>query len=302
MEAVHDILATIRQFLQSPLFRLGSAPVTLWNLLQLVVLFALLFYLSGKLRNWIETHFLARTKMDPGARQATGSIIRYAVISIGFVVILQTAGIDLTALNVLAGAVGIGLGFGLQNIVNNFISGIIILFERPIKVGDRIVVGEVEGDVTHIGGRSTTVVSNDNISIIVPNSSFITENVVNWSHNDRKVRFKIPVTVAYGSDIDLVERLLLKVAAENQDVLKDPPPGIRLMEFGDNGLHIELRAWSTTLIHRKGVLISKLNIAIYRIFAEHGIEIPYPRRDIHLLQGETAFHSNVTGQSPLRGE
>lgn len=302
MEAVHDILATIRQFLQSPLFRLGAAPVTIWNLLQLVVLFVLLFYLSGKLRNWIETHFLARTKMDLGARQATGSIIRYTVISIGFVVILQTAGIDLTALNVLAGAVGIGLGFGLQNIVNNFISGIIILFERPIKVGDRIVVGEVEGDVTHIGARSTTVVSNDNISIIVPNSSFITENVVNWSHNDRKVRFKIPVTVAYGSDIDLVERLLLKVATENQDVLKDPPPGIRLMEFGDNGLHIELRAWSTTLIHRKGVLISKLNIAIYRIFAEHGIEIPYPRRDIHLFQSEGTLRSNGNGQSPLSGE
>ncbi|MHB8057928.1 MAG: mechanosensitive ion channel family protein, partial [Desulfuromonadaceae bacterium] len=121
-----------------------------------------------------------------------------------------------------------------------------------------------------------------------------TENVINWSHNDRKVRFKIPVTVAYGSDIDLVERLLLQVAAENQDVLEDPPPGMRLMEFGENGLHIELRAWSTTLIHRKGVLISKLNIAIYRIFAEHGIEIPYPRRDIHLLPGEGALRSKVS--------
>lgn len=290
METIHNILETIRQFLETPIFKLGAAPITLWNILQLVVLVALLFYLSGKLRTWIEKQFLARTKMDLGARQATGSIIRYIVIAIGFVVILQTAGIDLTALNVLAGAVGIGLGFGLQNIVNNFISGIIILFERPIKVGDRIVVGEVEGDVTHIGSRSTTVVSNDNISIIVPNSKFITENVVNWSHNDRKVRFKIPVTVSYGTDIDLLDQLLLKVASENPDVLKDPAPGMRLMEFGDNGLQVELRAWSTTLIRRKGVLISKLNIAIYKIFAEHGIEIPYPRRDVNILQGDGTSH------------
>lgn len=290
METIHNILETIRQFLETPIFKLGAAPITLWNILQLVVLVALLFYLSSKLRTWIEKQFLARTKMDLGARQATGSIIRYIVIAIGFVVILQTAGIDLTALNVLAGAVGIGLGFGLQNIVNNFISGIIILFERPIKVGDRIVVGEVEGDVTHIGSRSTTVVSNDNISIIVPNSKFITENVVNWSHNDRKVRFKIPVTVSYGTDIDLLDQLLLKVASENPDVLKDPAPGMRLMEFGDNGLQVELRAWSTTLIRRKGVLISKLNIAIYKIFAEHGIEIPYPRRDVNILQGDGTSH------------
>jgi len=125
---------------------------------------------------------------------------------------------------VLAGAVGIGLGFGLQNIVNNFVSGLIILFEKPIKVGDRIEVDDVEGDVVRISGRSTEVLTNDNISIIIPNSKFITENVVNWSHTDRKVRFRIPVNVAYGSDVQLVERLLLQVAAENKDVLEQPRP------------------------------------------------------------------------------
>jgi small-conductance mechanosensitive channel len=195
---------------------------------------------------------------------------------------LQTAGIDLTALNVLAGAVGIGLGFGLQNIVNNFISGIIILFERPIKVGDRIEVGSVEGEVVRIGGRSTEVVTNDNITIIVPNSRFITENIINWSHNDRRVRFRIPVSVAYGSDVELVVRLLLEVAAANPDVLDNPPPGVRLMEFGDNGLLFELRAWSTSLIHRKGLLLSNLNFAILASFTENGIEIPYPQRDLRI--------------------
>ncbi|BEH09710.1 mechanosensitive ion channel [Geobacter sulfurreducens subsp. ethanolicus] len=285
METLMELIGTVRQYLEIPILKLGGAPVTLWAIIQLVVLVALLFYLSGKLRTWIVEQFLTRTRMELGARQATGSIIRYTIIAVGFIVILQTAGIDLTALNVLAGAVGIGVGFGLQNIVNNFVSGIIILFERPIKVGDRIVVGTVEGDVVHIGGRSTTVVTNDNITIIVPNSKFITENVVNWSHNERKVRFRIPVSVAYGSDVNLVERLLLEVAAANADVLEKPPPAVRLMEFGDSGLNFELRAWSTTLIHRRGLLTSALNYGIYKAFTENGIEIPFPRRDIRILNG-----------------
>lgn len=265
-----------------PLLSLGANRITILTIIYLVVVSILLYYLTGKLRDWITEQFLSRTKMDIGARQATGSIIRYFTIIVGFVVILQTAGIDLTALNVLAGTVGIGLGFGLQNIVNNFISGLIILFERPIKVGDRIVVGNVEGDVVRVGGRSTEVVTNDNITIIVPNSKFITENVINWSHNDRKVRFSIPVSVAYGSDVQLIERLLLEVAAANPDVLDKPAPGVRLMEFGDSGLLFELRAWSTSLIHRKGLLTSNLNFAILAAFTDHGIEIPFPQRDVRI--------------------
>lgn len=284
MDTFSQIFARLRDMLGVPLIKLGSSHLTIWTLLYLVVLVALLFLFSGRLRTWIVEQLLTKTRMETGARQAVGSIIRYTVIAIGFVIILQTAGIDLTALNVLAGAVGIGLGFGLQNIVSNFISGLIILFERPIKVGDRIVVGNVEGDVVQISGRSTEVVTNDNISIIVPNSKFITENVINWSHTDRKVRFRVPVTVAYGSDVQAVTQLLLDIAAANPDVLKDPAPGVRLMEFGDSGLCLELRVWSTSLIHRRGLLTSSLNVAIYASFRDHGIEIPYPRRDIHILR------------------
>lgn len=284
MDTFSQIFARLKDILGVPLIKLGSSQLTIWTLFYLVVLVALLFLFSGRLRTWIVEQLLTKTRMETGARQAVGSIIRYTVIAIGFVIILQTAGIDLTALNVLAGAVGIGLGFGLQNIVSNFISGLIILFERPIKVGDRIVVGNVEGDVVQISGRSTEVVTNDNISIIVPNSKFITENVINWSHTDRKVRFRVPVTVAYGSDVQVVTQLLLDIAAANPDVLKDPAPGVRLMEFGDSGLCFELRVWSTSLIHRRGLLTSSLNFAIYASFREHGIDIPYPRRDIHILR------------------
>ena len=285
MTTLRSWFEQLKGYLDLPLLTLGSAQVTMLTIIYLIVFSVLLLYLSGRLRSWIVEQLLSRTRMDIGVRQAAGSIIRYFVIAVGFVIILQTAGIDLTALNVLAGAVGIGLGFGLQNIVNNFICGLIILFERPIKVGDRLVVGDVEGDVVRIGARSTEVVTNDNITIIVPNSKFITENVINWSHNDRQVRFRIPVSVAYGSDVRSVERLLLEAAAEDPDVLDKPAPAVRLVEFGDSGLNFELRAWSTTLIHRKGLLVSNLNFAILAKFTANGIEIPFPQRDLHFRGG-----------------
>jgi small-conductance mechanosensitive channel len=183
---------------------------------------------------------------------------------------------------VAAGGLGIGLGFGLQNIANNLVSGLIVLLERPVKIGDRIEVAGTEGQVVEIRARSTTVVTNDNIAILIPNSRFITEEVVNWSYTDSSVRFKVPVSVGYASDVRLVERLLLEVAHENPDVLQDPEPVVRFLEFGDSGLRFELRAWSSSLIQRKGKLVSALNFAILDKFRSHQVEIPYPQRDVHL--------------------
>jgi small-conductance mechanosensitive channel len=291
MELLQQWLGQLKSILDYPLLKFGNTQLTLWLLLYLTVLIFLLFYVTGKLRNWLVLRVLSRTELDLGLRQAAGSILRYLAISVGFLIILQTAGIDLTTLNIIAGAVGIGIGFGLQNIVSNFISGLIILFERPIKIGDRIEVGNVEGDVIEIGARSTTVLTNDNITIIVPNSSFITENVVNWKYNDTKVRFKIKVGVAYGSDVRRVEKLLLDVAAKNPDVLTDPAPAVRLMAFGDSSLEFELRVWSTTLVHRKGALFSALNFAIYETFKEHQIAIPFPQRDLHLRSIDAEVHA-----------
>lgn len=299
MERLYGWLEVVKQVLGVKLFALGSTPITPWTLIYLVLFFFLLFYLSDKFRRWLVNEALTRTRMELGVRQATGSIVRYLVLVVGFVVIVQTAGIDLTTLNVLAGAVGIGLGFGLQNIVSNFVSGLIILLERPIKVGDRIEVGTVHGDVVHIGGRSTTVITNDNISIIVPNTKFIVENVVNWSHNEELVRFRIPVSVAYGSDARLVEKLLLEVATESRDVRSAPEPGVCFVEFGDSGLHFELRAWSSTLVHRRGRLLSALNFAIYDKFAEHGIEIPFPQRDLHFKGGRVEVQMVSGGTSEV---
>jgi len=275
----------VQRVLEVPIFELGSAQITIMTVLYLAIAVVLLFYLAARLRHWIADRLLARSRLDPGARQAVASITRYVVLLIGLLIILQTAGINLTTLNVVAGAVGIGVGFGLQNVISNFVSGLIIMFERPIKIGDRIEVGEIEGDVIEIGARSTKVLTNDNIMIIVPNSKFITESVVNWKYNDARVRFRIPVSVAYGSDVRLVEKLLLEVAKQEQEVLDDPAPAVRFLEFGDSGLAFELRAWTTSLVHRKGRLISMLNFAIYEKFREHGIEIPFPQRDLHIRSG-----------------
>ncbi len=272
----------VREALDVPLLTLGKATVTLWSVAYFVVLIALLFWVSRVLQKLITERLLSRTRLDYGARHAAGTIARYLLLLIGFLVVVQSAGIDLTTLNVLAGAVGIGVGFGLQNVVSNFFAGLIIMFERPIKIGDRIDVDGVEGDVIQIGARSTVVLSNDNIAIIVPNSKFITENVVNWKYNDDRVRFRIPVGVAYGSDLRKVEQLLLEVAKADPDVLDQPAPVVRFIEFGDSSLKLELRAWSSSLVHRKGRLISSLNFAIYDKFSEHAIQIPFPQYDLHL--------------------
>jgi small-conductance mechanosensitive channel len=143
-------------------------------------------------------------------------------------------------------------------------------------------VGDVEGDVVRIGARSTTVLTNDNIDIIIPNSKLITENVVNWTHSERKVRFRIPVTVAFNMDIRKVEQALLEAATTIPEVLETPGPGVRFLEFGENGLEFELRAWTTALVHRRGKFTSQINFAIYDKFKEHEIEVPNPQRDIHI--------------------
>jgi small-conductance mechanosensitive channel len=188
-------------------------------------------------------------------------------------------------LTVLFGALGIGVGFGLQGVTNNFVSGIILLLERPIKVGDRIEVGNVNGDVINISPRATTIVTNDNIAIIVPNADFISSKVVNWSYTNRNVRFNFPVGVSYGSDPEQIRRVLLEVALAHQGVLKDPKPSVLFDGFGDSSLNFLLRVWTREFATVPGVLRSDLYFAISRAFKEHGIEIPFPQRDLHIKSG-----------------
>lgn len=285
MDDLEMILAWLWNVLQWPIFETDDSRITLWAILAFIVLLVALLWFARRLQRWLAEGPLLRLRLSESARYSVGAVVRYLVLLVGLLIIIQTVGIDLTTFNVLAGAIGIGVGFGLQNIVSNFISGLIIMFERPVKIGDRIVVGDVEGNVVSIGARSTTVLDNDNIAVIVPNSKFITDNVINWKYNNNEVRFRIPVSVAYGSDAREVERLLHEVAAADPDVLKFPLPAVRFLEFGDNGLLFELCAWSSSLVDRKGQLISQLNFSIYQRFTEAGIAFPFPQRDLHMRSG-----------------
>lgn len=280
-----SVLAQVRDRFDVPLFSLGDTTITLWTVGVTLALTVALFIATGIIKRRLIGGLLARTQLAPSAQHAISTLSGYVIITIGLLVIVQAAGINLTTLNVLAGAVGVGVGFGLQNIASNFISGLIILAERPIKVGDRVEVGDVNGEVVAIRARSTTVITNDNIAVIVPNTSFISENVVNWSYGDDTVRFRVPVGVAYGSDVRLVARLLLEVAAKNPNVLDEPEPTTQFREFGDSSLNFDLLVWTSTYTHRKNMLLSQLNFAIDDAFRANGVEIPFPQRDVHIKTG-----------------
>ncbi|MCX6168440.1 MAG: mechanosensitive ion channel [Ignavibacteriales bacterium] len=279
-------LNEVKDFLNIRLFDIGHTSITLWTFIYFLFLAWLLFFITSKLKKWMVYKVLAKSKIELGVRLAVGTIIRYGFLILGLVIAVQTVGIDLSAITILAGALGVGIGFGLQNVTNNLVSGIIILFERPIKVGDRIQVGEVFGDVVSISMRSTMVVTNDNISVIVPNSEFISSIVTNWSYNDRNVRFSIPVGVAYKEDPEIVKKILLEVADMEDGVLKDPQPDVVFEEFGESSLNFGLKIWTSTYITTPGILKSKLYFEIFKKFKENNIEIPFPQRDLHIKNTE----------------
>lgn len=289
METLNEIFKYIASFFEefghffsTKLFSLGSSDITLGTIAYLLFSIIALIYISNRLSRFISNSVLKRYTTTASTAHTVSTIVKYIILVIGLMIIIQTAGIDLSTLSILAGALGVGIGFGLQNITNNFISGVIILFEQPIKVGDRIEVADIKGDVTKISARATTVLTNDNISIIVPNSEFISSTVINWSHNDRNVSFRFPVGVSYKEDPAKIQKLLLEVAAENQGVLDQPSPQVLFDEFGDSSLNFLLRVWTIEYTSRPNILKSELYYSIFKKFKEHGVEIPFPQRDLHL--------------------
>ncbi|MFD2037714.1 mechanosensitive ion channel family protein [Belliella marina] len=283
---IADFFDFMNEILSFKLFSIGTSSLTVGLLISLIFSVFLLLIISEAIRRFLVKRVLVKYKIEAGTRQSIATIIKYLIVTAGLFSILQTSGIDLSAFGILAGALGVGIGFGLQNITNNFISGLIILFEQPIKVGDRIEVGDIAGDVIVISARSTTIVTNDNISVIIPNSQFIDSQVINWSHNDRNIRFNFPVGVSYKEDPQIIKSILIKVAKDNVGVLKSPEPDVLFDEFGDSSLNFTLRVWSSDYINRPKVLKSQLYYEIFKKFKEEGIEIPFPQRDIHIISGE----------------
>lgn len=242
------------------LLRIGETPVTAELLIRLLVLTVGLVWLSAWLRRWLVNRALGRFgHLDLGTREAIGSVFRYAVLVIGLALILQNAGIRLTALGVVAGAVGVGVGFGLQNIISNFVSGMIIMLERPIKVGDPVELGNVSGVVREIGARRTTIVTPDRIAVLVPNQRFVTDNVINLAYFGAPVRLRVPVPKPAGTDLPSLQARLLAAARRQPKVLADPPPSLLVTGLTAEGATLELAVWHDPYEASRQDLLAALN-------------------------------------------
>src|SRR6516165_3711745 len=271
-----------------PLAWTAPLPVINLSLVQIFLLIALLvavFWFSSGTKRFLFNRLLTHSGLDRSLQYAIAQVVSNIVLVVGIFFVLETAGIHLAALAVFAGAVGVGVGFGLQNIASNFISGLVILAERPITVGDRVEVAGIVGQVQHIRARSTVIVTNDNITMIVPNSKFIDSPVTNWTYGDPRVRFRIPVGVAYGSDIDKVRAALIAAGKENPHTLSDPEPSVFLEKFGESSIEFELVVWSSEMSYRPRRYRSDLNFAIEKKLREAGIELAFPQRDLHIRSG-----------------
>ncbi len=291
-----DFSTYILEKLNVVLFTLNETEVTIMSLVIFVLFMGIFIVLGNISKRLLYNRVLMRFELDKGTRYTFSRVMQYVVVTVGVLISFQFIGIDLSSLAVVFGFLSIGIGFGLQNITSNFISGLIILFERPISVGDRVVVSDIEGDVTEINIRSTKIRTLNNVSIIVPNSDFVSKEVVNYSFGDPTYRVDIEVGVSYGSDLDKVLRVLTEVAEENEYVLKDPEPRVHLKKFGDSAWNMEVRAWIGEVDMHPRVR-NQLNQAVVRKFRENDIVIPFPQRDLHVRSSVPVPHKTVS-ESP----
>ena len=276
------VLGIIKKILSYPLVKMGDSNLTLQSLFILGFLIVVVIFAEKIFRERIIMRIFEKTEFPEALEYGIARILGYVFMVIGFYMSLQIVGIDLSSLAFIAGGISVGVGFGMRDVINNFLSGIIIFAEQPIAIGDRVEVGDTAGRVIKISLRSTMVVTNDNITIIVPNGKFISESVTNWSYSDPKVRMKIPVSVAYGTDPEKLKELLLEVAKASSTTLEDPAPKVVFREFGDNSLKFELRVWTEEMSKRPGSYKSSLNFAIEEKLRENGIKIPFPQLDLHV--------------------
>ncbi|MGG6296850.1 mechanosensitive ion channel family protein [Leptolyngbya sp. AN02str] len=265
----------------TPLLTLGARQYSLLHLLALVTMLLLLILLSKNVTDIFRTRILRLAVMNRGAQEAIAIIFRYSLIFIGSLVVLQLWGLDISSLTILASALSVGIGFGLQDIAKNFGSGLVLVFERPIQVGDFVEVGEFQGTVERIGARSTIIRTLDQVSIIVPNSRFLEKEVINWSLDNPVSRLHIPVGVAYTSDVSKVRSLLLEAGRGHPQVLSSPRPQVFFKGFGDSSLQFELLIW-TREPSKQIVISSDLYFRIESLFRANHVEIPFPQRDLNL--------------------
>ncbi len=253
--------------------------------------------LAGRFSSLLDRRLAKRQHIDPGLRYTIARLVRYLFVIVGVLIALKQFSIDLTSIAVLFTALSVGIGFGLQYIAADIVSGFILLFERPVRVGDRITIGEDEGDVQAINLRTTLVMTNDRVAIIVPNSRLVSQRVINWSYGDPRARIPIPISVAVNSDVNLVSETLLLAAKDVDLILTDPAPKVQFLRFGEYSLDFRLLVW-TRHPSRHPQIKSDINYRIERLFRERRIEIPYPTHEFLLKNVDDAVVRSALNAEP----
>jgi small-conductance mechanosensitive channel len=278
-------------------YRMGSITFTLGTVFTFLLILAVSFLITNFVAyifDDAETGPLKVLQLPKGIPAAISLVIRYLIIAFGIILALSTLGVDLSEFNLMAGALGLGIGFGLQTVISNFVSGIILVFERPILPGDTVEVNNLLGVVNRIGVRSSSISTFDGAEVVVPNNSLISNDLINWTLSNNIKRIEVLVGASYDSDPNSILKILAEAAAGNAEVLKNPPPQALFSEFGDSSLNFRLRFW----VHYEVGLQTKseVSIAIYNRFKEQGIEIPFPQRDVHIKEvpAKSTGISNLT--------
>lgn len=295
-----SLLRPLVSLLQTSLgasIRVGTVAISLGDIVGFGVVVWLSFVVSRFVRFVLDEDVLPHLPLPRGAPAAASRAVHYVILLVGFFVAIGAAGIDLSRFAILAGALGVGVGFGLQNVVNNFVSGLILLFERPIQVGDRVQVGDLTGEVKSIGMRATIIRTREGSEVIVPNANLTSSEVINWTLSDPRRRIDVPVGVAYGTEPERVIDLLVSAAREHSDILEDPAPTALFLGFGESSLDFSLRAWTAQSRNYPRVG-SELTLAVNAALVEAGIEIPFPQRDLHVRSEDSAAGQLVA--EPIR--
>jgi small-conductance mechanosensitive channel len=280
LEALFVHLKEVFSTLSTPLFTISNTKISVTSILISIAVIVFAFQIAKYTGRLLNSALKSRS-VDSGVRDSLEKFVRYVIIILGVLFAMDNMGVSINSLAAIGAVLMVGIGFGLQNITQNFMAGLIILIERPIKVGDIVNVGNTSGRVLDIRVRSTVIETRDNVTIIIPNSKFVSEEVTNDSYSGQTIRHHIRVGVAYGSDVEKVKKLLCTAGANHEKTLKNPPPAALLEDFGDSSLNFDLRFWCSDIWHMEKIS-SDIRCDIDRLFRENNVEIPFPQRDIHI--------------------
>jgi small-conductance mechanosensitive channel len=289
-------LSPLINYLDSLAFTLGKHEISMLGVLKAVILLVTLLWLAVSVSRGIERRIRKSRTLTPSVQELTSKLTKVSLIVIAIVVSLTSLGIDLTAFAVFSGAVGVGIGFGLQKVVSNLISGIILLMDRSIKPGDVIELGDTYGWINALGARFVSVITRDGKEHLIPNEDLITQKVINWSYSDTNVRLRVPVGISYSSDVNKAMDLLVEAAIETPRVLESPAPRCLIIGFGDHAVNLELRIWASDPNNGVANLKSAVLVKVWNKFHEHGIEFPFPQRDVHLDFSDDTLDRLLGGQ------